>query len=65
MAAERKLYCLTCTPGRILARHGKCTIAAIDTAVLGKLQAACISKIAVELATFLPCILMESVVDVL
>ena len=44
----------------------------VDTVVLGKLQAACISKITVELTIFLSCILMneteyimESVADVL
>ena len=45
-------YCLTCTPGHVAAQfdhHG-------NTVVLGKFQAACVSKITVELTTFLPCI---------
>jgi len=58
MAAE-KSYHLTCTPGCVAAqfnRHGNCATVTVDTVVLGKLQAACISKITVELTTFLPCI---------
>ena len=31
----------------------------VDTVVLGKFQAACVSKITVELTTFLPCSLMS------
>jgi len=55
MAAE---YHLTCTPGCVAAqfnRHGNCATVTVDTVVLGKLQAACISKITVEPTTFLPC----------
>ena len=50
-------YCLTCTPGRKAARsnrHGTAT-ATVDTVVLCKFQAACGSKISVEITTFLPC----------
>ena len=55
-------YSLTCTPGHVAAqfnRHGNCATAKVDTVVLGKCQAACISKISVELTTFLPCSLMS------
>jgi len=51
-------YCLTCTPGHEDAqfnRHGNCATAKVDTVVLGECQAACVSKITVELTTFLPC----------
>ena len=51
-------YCLTCTPGHVAAQfnwHGNCATAKVDTVVLGKCQAACISEITVELTTFLPC----------
>ena len=54
-------YCLTCTPGHVAAqfnRHGNCATATVDTVVLGKPQAACISKITVELTTFSPCSLI-------
>ena len=51
MAAD---YCLTCTPGRVANRHGNCTRVAVDTVVLGKFRAACISKITVEITAFLP-----------
>ena len=50
-------YSLTCTPGHVAAqfsRHGNCTTATVDTVALGMLQAACVSKITVELTTFLP-----------
>ena len=60
MAAEQKLYCFTCTPGHVAAQfnqHGTCTTVTTDTVVLGKFQAACISKITAELTTFLPCII--------
>ena len=53
-------YSLTCTPGCVAAQfnqHGNCTT--VDTVVLGKSQAACVSKITVERTTFLPCILMN------
>ena len=33
-----------------------CTTVTVDAVVLGKFQAACISKITIELTTFLPCI---------
>ena len=55
-------YRLTCTSGRIAAQfnwHGNCTTATVDTVVLRKFQGACISKITVELTTFLPCGLMS------
>jgi len=41
----------------LLSLIGNCNTATVDTVVLGKFQAACISKITVELTTFLPCIL--------
>ena len=71
MAVEQKL------PSHLYSRshsyqHGNCATVKVDTVVLGKLQAACISKITVELTIFLSCILMneteyimESVADVL
>jgi len=40
-------------------RHGNCATATVDTEVLDKFQAACVSKTTVELPTFLPCILMN------
>ena len=55
-------YCLTCIPGHVAAqfnRHGNCATAAVDTIVISKFQAACFSKITVELTTFLPCGLMS------
>ena len=55
-------YSLTCTPGPVAAqfiRHGNCATVKVDTVVLGKFQAACASKITVELTTFLPCSLMR------
>ena len=48
-------YRLACSPGRIAARsnrHGDCTTATVDTVVLRKFRAACISKITVELLLF-------------
>ena len=51
-------YSLTYSSGRAAAqfnRHGNCTTATVDTVVLRKFQAACVSKITVELTTFLPC----------
>ena len=65
MAAE-KSYHLTCTPGCVAAqfnRHGNCATVRVDTVVLGKLQAACISKITVEPTTFLPCGLMNETTE--
>ena len=56
MAAEQKLV----SPGFIAVqfnRHANCTTATVDTVVLGKFQAACISRITVELTTFLLCVL--------
>ena len=53
-------YFSTYTPGHVAAQfnwHGNCTTVTVDTVVLGKFQAACISKITVERTTFLPCIL--------
>ena len=75
MAAEQMLYHLTSTPGHVAAqfnRHGKCSTVKVDIVVLGKFQAACTSKITVELTTFLFCILtnkmeynwMEGVADI-
>ena len=52
-------YSLTCNPDAQLNRHGNCITVKVDTVVLGKFQAACISKITVELPTFLPCSLMS------
>jgi len=46
-------YRLTCTPGHVAAQlnwHGNCTTAKVDTVILGKFQAACVSKITVELS---------------
>jgi len=40
-------------------QHGDCTTATLDTVILGKFRAACVSKITVELTTFLPCIPVE------
>jgi len=45
-------YRLTCTPGHVAAqfnRYGNCATATVDTVVLRKFQAACVSKITVEL----------------
>ena len=53
MAAEQKLR-LTCTPGTVAAQfnhRGNCATATVDTVVLGKFQAAGVSKIT---TTFLP-----------
>jgi len=57
-------YCLTCTPGHVAAQFnwhhsGNCTTVSVDTVVLGECQAACVSKITVELTIFLPCTLMS------
>ena len=55
-------YCLTCTLGHVAAQfdwHGNCATVTVDTVVLGKCQAVCVSKITVELITFLPCTLMS------
>ena len=55
-------YRLTYSSGRVAAqfnRHGNCATATVDTVVLRKFQAACVSKITVELTTFLPCSLMS------
>ena len=55
-------YSLTYSSGRVAAqfnRHGNCATATVDTVVLRKFQAACVSKITVELTTFLPCIPMD------
>ena len=55
-------YHLTCTPGHVAAQfnwHGNCATAEVDTVVLRKFQAACVSKITVELTTFLPCSIMS------
>ena len=55
-------YRLTCTSSCIAAqfnRHGNCATATVNTVVLCKFQAACISKIIVELTTFLLCDLMS------
>ena len=57
-----KSFCFTSTPGCTAAqfnRQGNCATATVDTVVLGKFQAACVSKITVELTTFLPCIPMD------
>jgi len=45
-------YSLTCTPGHVAAQfnqHANCATAKVDTVVLGKCQAACVSKSTVEL----------------
>ena len=58
---NRRCY-LTYTPGRVAAQfshHGNHATATVDTVVLGKFQAACVSKITVQLTTLLPCILMN------
>ena len=55
-------YRLTCTPGHVAAQfnwHGNCASVKFDTVVLGKCQAACVSKITVGLTTFLPCSIMS------
>ena len=52
MAAEQKLP--SCTPGPIATQfnhHGNCATVTVDTVVLGKFQAACVSEITVELTT--------------
>ena len=54
--------CFTCTPGHVAAQfnwHGNCAKVTVDAVVLGKCQAACVSKITVELTTFLPCSLIS------
>ena len=65
---------LTCTPGHVAAqfnRHGNCATATVDTVVLRKFQAACVSKITVELTISCLAVLWakrsisESVADVL
>ena len=61
MAAEQN-YSFTCTPGHVAAQfnqHGNCATVTVNTVVLGNFQAACVSKITVELTTFLPCSLMS------
>jgi len=48
-------YHLTCTSGHLAAQfnwHGNCAAATVDTVVLHKFQAACVSKITVELTSF-------------
>ena len=66
-----KSYHLTCTPGHVATqfnRHGNCSGVIVDTTLLGKFWAACIS---VELTTFLPAFLrmkrniVEGVADIL
>ena len=45
-------YRLTCTSSRVAAQfnqHGNCATVTVDTVVFGKFQAACVSKITVEL----------------
>ena len=65
-------YRLTCTPGHVAAQfnqHGNCATAKVDTVVLGKCQAAYVSKITGELT--ISCLagcernITESVTDVL
>ena len=51
-------YSLTCTPGHVAAQCN-CATVTVDTVILGNFQAACVSKITVELTTFLPCNLMS------
>ena len=56
------MYCLACISGRVAARsnrHGNCATATIDTVVLRKFRAACVSKITVEITTFVPYSLMR------
>ena len=58
----KRSYSLTYSSGRVAAqfnRHGNCATATVDTVVLRKFQAACVSKITVELTTFLPGSLMS------
>jgi len=58
----KRSYHFACTPGHVAPqfnRHGNCTRATVDTVVFGKFQAAFVSKITVELTTFLPCSLMN------
>ena len=53
-----KSYCLTCTPGHVAAQsnqHGNRATVTVDIVILDKFQAAYVSKITVELTTFLPC----------
>jgi len=45
-------YGLTCTPGHAAAqfnRHGDCATVTVDTVVLGTFQAACVSKITIQM----------------
>ena len=61
MAAEQKLLS-HCTSGHVAAqfnRHGNYATVTVDTVVLCKFQAACVSKITVEVTTFLSCGLMS------
>jgi len=74
MATEQKLLSRMFSRSRSWSRfnwHGHCTTGTVDT-VLGKFHAACVSKITVELTTFLPfmcmnktIIIMEDVADLL
>ena len=40
-------------------RHGNCATVIVDTVVLRKFRAACVSEITVEITAFLPCSLMR------
>ena len=57
MVAEQKLLSHLYSIPALFNQHGNCTMVTVDTVVLGKFQAFCISKNTVELTTFLPCIL--------
>ena len=49
-------YCITYTPGHVAVQfnqHGNCTISTVATLMLGMFQVVFISKISVELTTFL------------
>ena len=59
MAAEQKLHLYSRPIAAQFNWHGNCATVKIDTVVLGKCQAACVSKITVEPTTFLPCGLMS------
>jgi len=51
-------YSLTCILGRVAAQCD-CVTVTVDTVILRKFQAVCISKSTVELTTSLPCSLMS------
>ena len=59
MAAEQKHSSHLLRSHPVYYQHDNCTTATLDTVILGKFRAACVSKITVELTTFLPCIPVE------